>query len=65
MVAEKSFLGVYIRPWLLNHVFWMYIYIHGIQSRKVHLYPEKWKSPVIGFALFLPTYEYQNTKSTW
>ena len=31
MVAESRFLKVYIRQWLLNHIFWTYTYVRGIE----------------------------------
>ena len=34
-VAELCFLDVYIHPWLLNYIFWMYIYVRGIQRVNV------------------------------
>ena len=27
MVSEPGFKDIYVRPWSLNHVFWMYIYV--------------------------------------
>ena len=31
MVSEPGLKDVYISPRSLNHVFWAYIYVHGIQ----------------------------------
>ena len=34
MVSEPGLKDVYIGPWSLNHVFWTYIYVRGIERVK-------------------------------